>query len=39
MVYQVVDETYEPLLGMGFEIQQVFEEITNSPDNVSAPMV
>jgi beta-N-acetylhexosaminidase len=31
---QVVDDTYEPLLGMGFEIQQVFEEITNSPDNV-----
>ena len=26
---------YEPLLAMGFEILQAFEEITNSPDTVS----
>ncbi|CAG9998957.1 unnamed protein product [Clonostachys byssicola] len=28
-----VDDEYEPLLAMGFEILQAFEEITNSPDN------
>ena len=33
------DELYEPLLGMGFEILQSFEEITNSPDHVSASIV
>lgn len=27
-----VDDSYEPLLAMGFDILQVFEEITNSPD-------
>ncbi|CAI6098010.1 unnamed protein product [Clonostachys chloroleuca] len=30
-----VDDEYEPLLAMGFEILQAFEEITNSPDNFS----
>lgn len=32
---QAVDDTYEPLLAMGFEILQAFEEFTNSPENVS----
>ncbi|GAB0138214.1 hypothetical protein EsDP_00006454 [Epichloe bromicola] len=27
-----VDDTYEPLVAMGFDILQAFEEITNSPD-------
>ncbi len=31
----VQDESYEPLLAMGFEVLQVFEELANSPDNVS----
>ncbi|KAH7319815.1 glycoside hydrolase family 3 protein [Stachybotrys elegans] len=30
-----VDDTYEPLLAMGFEILQAFEEITNSPESVN----
>lgn len=29
-----IDGTYEPLLAMGFEILQAFEEITNSPENL-----
>lgn len=33
----VQDEACEPLLAMGFEVLQAFEEFTNSPDNVSAP--
>ncbi|KAH9907340.1 glycoside hydrolase family 3 protein [Xylariomycetidae sp. FL2044] len=33
----VLDEAHEPLVAMGFEVQQTFDEITNSPDNVSAP--
>lgn len=32
----VTDELYEPLLGMGFQVLHSFEEITNSPENVSA---
>ncbi|KHO01760.1 Glycoside hydrolase, superfamily [Metarhizium album ARSEF 1941] len=28
----VVDDAFEPLLAMGFEVLQAFEEITNSPD-------
>lgn len=31
----VQEEAYEPLLAMGFEVLQAFEEFTNSPDNVS----
>ncbi|KAI9151737.1 Beta-hexosaminidase [Paramyrothecium foliicola] len=31
----VVDDSYEPLLAMGFEVVQAFEEITNSPESVS----
>ena len=31
----VQDESYEPLLAMGFDVLQAFEEITNSPENVS----
>jgi beta-N-acetylhexosaminidase len=31
---QVLDDMYEPLQAMGFEILQAFEEITNSPENV-----
>lgn len=34
---QVVDDGYEPLLTMGFEILQAYEEITNSPESVSQP--
>ncbi|CAG9943779.1 unnamed protein product [Clonostachys rosea f. rosea IK726] len=33
--FKAVDDEYEPLLAMGFEILQAFEEITNSPDNFS----
>ncbi|GAB1315905.1 Beta-hexosaminidase-like protein [Madurella fahalii] len=29
----VQDEAHEPLAAMGFEVLQVFEEFTNSPDN------
>ncbi|KAK3303345.1 glycoside hydrolase family 3 protein [Chaetomium strumarium] len=29
----VPDDAYEPLLAMGFEVVQAFEEFTNSPDN------
>ncbi|KAG6363750.1 hypothetical protein INS49_008853 [Diaporthe citri] len=31
----VTDELYEPLLSMGFQVLQVFEEVTNSPENWS----
>lgn len=31
----VPDELYEPLLAMGFRVLQSFEEMTNSPENVS----
>ncbi|KAK0708338.1 glycoside hydrolase family 3 protein [Lasiosphaeris hirsuta] len=31
----VQDEAYEPLLAMGFDVLQAFEEFTNSPENVS----
>lgn len=31
----VQDETYEPLLAMGFNVLQSFEEIANAPENVS----
>lgn len=31
----VQDEAHEPLLAMGFEVVQAFEEFTNAPDNVS----
>jgi beta-N-acetylhexosaminidase len=31
----VQDEACEPLVAMGFEVVQVFEEFTNSPENVS----
>lgn len=31
----VIDDDYEPMLAMGFEVTQAFEEITNAPDNVS----
>jgi beta-N-acetylhexosaminidase len=31
----VVDDNHEPLLAMGFEVVQAFEEITNSPESVS----
>lgn len=31
----VHDETYEPLLVMGFDVLQTFEEFTNTPENVS----
>lgn len=30
--WQVIDDTCEPLIGMGFDTLQSFEEITNSPD-------
>ncbi|KFA76825.1 hypothetical protein S40288_03004 [Stachybotrys chartarum IBT 40288] len=30
-----VDDTYEPLVAMGFDVLQSFEEITNSPESVS----
>lgn len=33
----VQDEACEPLVAMGFEVVQVFEEFTNSPENVSIP--
>lgn len=33
---QAVDDGFEPLEAMGFEILQSFEEITNSPESVSA---
>lgn len=33
----VTDELHEPLLGMGFQILQSFEEVTNSLENVSCP--
>lgn len=29
---QVVDDAFEPLVAMGFDILQTFEEITNSPE-------
>ncbi|KAH8884694.1 glycosyl hydrolase family 3 N terminal domain-containing protein [Thozetella sp. PMI_491] len=29
----VLDESYEPLLAMGFDMLQTFEEVTNSPEN------
>lgn len=29
---QVVDDNYEPLEAMGFDVLQAFEEITNSPE-------
>lgn len=32
----VADELHEPLLAMGFQVLQSFEEIANSPDNVSS---
>jgi beta-N-acetylhexosaminidase len=32
---QVVDDGTESLTAMGFETLQAFEEITNSPENVS----
>lgn len=31
----VQDESYEPLLAMGFDVLQSFEEVTNAPENVS----
>lgn len=31
----IYDDAYEPLLAMGFDMLQVFEEITNTPDKVS----
>jgi beta-N-acetylhexosaminidase len=34
-ILQAVDDTYEPLLAMGFEVLQAFEEITNSPESLS----
>lgn len=34
----VQDASCEPLLAMGFEVLQAFEEITNSPENVSASL-
>jgi hypothetical protein len=33
--HQVLDESYELLASMGFEVQQAFDEITNSPEHVS----
>jgi beta-N-acetylhexosaminidase len=30
----VVDDNYEPLLAMGFEVVQAFEEMTNSPESM-----
>ena len=35
----VQDDAYEPLVAMGFEVVQVFEEFTNSPENVSADLM
>lgn len=32
----VTDDLCEPLLAMGFQVLQSFEEVTNSPENVSA---
>lgn len=32
----VTDDLCEPLLGMGFQVLQSFEEMTNAPENVSA---
>ncbi|ROV87420.1 hypothetical protein VMCG_10712 [Cytospora schulzeri] len=29
----VTDESHEPLLAMGFQVLQAFEEVTNSPEN------
>lgn len=34
----VTDELQEPLLAMGFQVLQSFEEITNAADNVSGPI-
>lgn len=31
----VLDDSYEPLSAMGFEVQQAFDEITNSPEHWS----
>lgn len=31
----VTDDLHEPLLSMGFEVLQSFEEVTNGPENVS----
>jgi len=31
----IYDDAYEPLLAMGFDMLQAFEEITNTPDKVS----
>ncbi|KAK3682537.1 glycoside hydrolase family 3 protein [Podospora appendiculata] len=30
----VCDEMYEPLLAMGFDVLQAFDEVTNTPENV-----
>lgn len=35
----VTDEMQEALLAMGFQVLQSFEEITNSPENVSRPQL
>jgi hypothetical protein len=35
-ICQVLDDSYEPLLALGFEISQSFEQIINSPENVGA---
>lgn len=32
---QALDDMLEPLRAMGFETLQAFEEVTNSPENVS----
>ena len=31
---KAMDDMFEPLRAMGFETLQVFEQITNSPENV-----
>jgi hypothetical protein len=31
---QVLDDAHEALATMGFEVQQAFDEITNSPEHV-----
>ncbi|KAK3316318.1 glycoside hydrolase family 3 protein [Apodospora peruviana] len=36
MLSWVQDESYEPLLAMGFDVLQAFEEVTNVPENVSS---
>lgn len=35
---QAMEDMFEPLKAMGFETLQAFEQVTNSPENVSCPI-